>query len=270
MSSTSYVDPKTGVTILPTPTYNLKCPKNVVDRVAEALKSGRRQFGSAGAFMSHQAYDPDYTSREGADSAKAKELLEVEQEFSKFLKEWTDKKPNAVVVESVLVPDSGEEEINEYTGLIMGHDLDFAVLLGNEVVMIDVHNFTKRRRYTVSENNEILMTGKPFPESDDVRTCQYVENWLDTLTPGTNIVGMTVINQENVSVDRDVNWFQANFRLIETDRFYEMMEKKFEILKGNNATTINPHLVAQFVTRCIRPYNKFRRVISDKNLREFK
>ena len=247
MSSTSYVDPKTGVTILPTPTYNLKCTKNVVDRVAEALKSGRRQFGSAGAFMSHQAYDPDYTN-----------------------KEWTDKKPNAVVVESVLVPDSGEEEINEYTGLIMGHDLDFAVLLGNEVVMIDVHNFTKRRRYTVSENNEILMTGKPFPESDDVRTCQYVENWLDTLTPGTNIVDMTVISQENVSVDRDVNWFQADFRLIETDRFYEMMDKKFEILKGNNATTINPHLVAQFVTRCIRPYNKFRRVISDKNLREFK
>lgn len=240
----------------------------VAIKIAEMLKKGRRYFGSSGASLSHQAYNPDYANK-GVNPTLAKIGLEGERDTTTIIQRWMKDKPGAVLIDSVHVRGSGKEEVNEETGMIEGGDTDHILVIGSEVILIDTKRWKSKRNYSVGDSGEALRTNKSFP-GGNLHMQQAIHLWLDYLHEDASITGIVCINAEETIVFRNRNWYTKPYRLVEIGRFIELLDEKWKMISDYDKTHINSTLVAQVAVGCVKPYDPYTKVFHAKTLEEFK
>lgn len=228
----------------------------------------RRYFGSAGASLSWPAFSPDWEEREGIDRAASKVGLEGERDTSKFLQKWIKDKPNVVLVDSAHIRGWGKEEIDEETGMIDGGDTDHILIIGDEIILIDTKRWKKKSGYSVGDDGQALRSNKSFP-GGNLRTKQAMNLWLDYLDSDAKITSFVCINNEEITVFRNRNWYTQSFRLVEIDRFEELLNKKWDSISDYDKSTINSTLVSQIVVSCVKPYDPYARVLNMKEIKKF-
>lgn len=237
-------------------------------KVAEMLRDGRRYFGSSGASLTHQAYNPDYVNK-GIKPELARIGLDGERDTTTVLKRWMKDKPGVVLVDSVHVRGWGKEEVDEETGMIEGGDTDHVLIVGSEVILIDTKRWKSKKNYSVGDSGEALRTGKPFP-GGNLHMIQAIHLWLDYLHEDASITGIVCINAEETVVFRNRNWYTKPYRLVELARFIELLDEKWKMISDYDKTHINSTLVAQVVVGAVKPFDPYTRVFDEKALRDFK
>lgn len=245
----------------------------VAKKIEQMLKKGRRYFGSSGAAMTMQASSPDFEDKENLKRETAKDYLDAEREITEFLKKWMKDKPNVVLIDSVNVPDwdgDPDGEIDPEYGIFEGGDTDHIVLIGNEVLLIDTKRWKKKKNYSIDDDGNALMTNKNFP-GGAVQMKQNIYSWLDYFEEEeASITGMVCINNEETTVLRNKNWFTQVYRLVELDRFEELLDKKWEEIDDEDKNKINTTLVAQCVVQCIKPFDIYSKVFDMESLKSFR
>lgn len=237
-------------------------------KIENALKNGRRYFGSSGASLTHQAFNPAYAEK-GIKPELAKIGLEGERDTTSFLKKWMKDKPGVVLVDSVHIRGAGKEEVDEETGMIEGGDTDHVMLIGNEVLLIDTKRWKSKKNYSVGDNGEALRTNKAFP-GGNLHMRQAIHLWLNYLDEDALITGIVCINTEDIVVFRNRNWFTQAYRLVELSRFKELLDQKWEMINQYDKTHINSTLVAQTVVGAVRPFDAYERVFHMPALKDFR
>lgn len=238
-------------------------------RIEKMLKAGRRYFGSSGAAMTHQAFNPEYAEK-GVQPNKAKEYLDGERDTTTFLKQWIEDKPGVVMVDSIRVPDWDKDEVvNEDTGIIDGGDTDHILLVGTEVIIMDTKRWPKKKNYSVNNDGDALMTNKPFA-GGQVTMKESIHKWLNYLDEDAFVTGIVYINSEDVSVLRNRNWYTQDYRLVELKRFEELLNEKWKMIEDYDKTHINSTLVSQVVVSCIKPFDTYAKVFDMKTLAKFR
>lgn len=247
----------------------------VAEKVYQLLKDGRRYFGSSGASLTHQAFNPEYRER-GLDPTLAKIGMEGERDTTTALKLWMKDKPGVVLVDSVHIRGWGKEEVDEESGIVEGGDTDHILFIGTEVIIIDSKRWKKKARYSVSEDGSVLRGSKGFPGSK-VKMTQAAHMWLNFLhnnpSPGRplKISPIVCINNEEVSVFRNIHWFKAAaYRLVEIDRLVEYLDDKYESIDEYDKTHISSTLVAQAVVNVVKPFDPYDRIFSKEALSSFR
>lgn len=237
-------------------------------KVAEMLTKGRRYFGSSGASLTHQAFNPEYASK-GIDPTLAKIGLEGERDTTTLLKKWIQDKPNAVLVDSVHIRGWGKEEVDEETGVIDGGDTDHVLIIGSEIILIDTKRWKSKRNYSVGDNGEALRSNKPFP-GGNLHMKQAIYMWLNFLDGDASITGIVCINAEETTVFRNRNWYTQSYRLVELDRFIELLDEKWKLIDDYDKNHINSTLVSQVALNAVKPFDARDRVFSKSALSTFR
>lgn len=252
----------------PQPNINGVKPE-VAEGIAKMLRNGRRYFGSSGAGLTQQMYNPQYADS-GIKPELAKIGLEGERDTTKFLQRWMKDKPGVVLVDSVHIHGLGKDnEINEETGLYEGGDTDHVMLIGSEVILIDTKRWKKKRTYTVGDKGEVLRANKQFP-GGNVHMRQAVHMWVDYLEAGAAITGIVCINSEEITVIRTRNWYTQNYRVVEIDRMQELLDGKWDDISDYDKTHINSTFVSQVAVGAQKPFDPYEKVFSKEALTTFK
>ena len=237
-------------------------------KIAEMLSQGRRYFGSSGASLTHQAFNPDYVNK-GIKPELAKIGMEGERDTTTILKRWMKDKPGVVLVDSAHIRGWGQEEVDEETGMIEGGDTDHLLIIGSEVILIDTKRWKSKRNYSVGDNGEALRSGKAFP-GGNLHMRQAIHLWLDYLHEDASITGIVCINAEETVVFRNRNWYTKPYRLVEIDRFIELLDEKWKMIDDYDKTHINSTLVSQVVVCAVKPYDAYQRVFDMTSIRDFR
>lgn len=262
---------KTSV-VIDEPLRNIEGVNNqTADRITEMLKKGRRYFGSSGAGMTQQASNPANRENENFKVEQAKEYLEGERDTTTFLKNWLKDKPNVILIDSVSIPDWEEpEEFSEGFGFTPPADTDHVMLIGDDVILIDTQRWKKKKNYSVHDDGTALMTNKQFPEGEILMN-KSIHSWLEYLDEDATLTGIVCINTEEATVLRNRNWYTQNYRLVELDRFEELLNEKWKMVDEDDKNRINSTLVSQVVVRCIKPFDEYSKVfLNMKTLQDFK
>lgn len=232
----------------------------VAEKIAQMLEKGVRKFGVSAASLSHQAFNKNYPNKE-IDPLMAKIGLEGERDTSFMLKKWIEGKEgtqgpknNAVLIESVHIRGWGKEEIDPETGFVDGGDTDHIVVIGSEVILIDTKRWKSKKRYSVSDKGHVLRTDKPFP-GGEVHMKRAIFMWLDYLDESASLTGIICINTEEINVFRNRNWYQQPYRLVEKDRFIELLDEKYEEISSYDKGHINSTLISQIAVNVVKPYD---------------
>lgn len=245
--------------------------KTVVGKkIEEALRSGRRYFGSSGASLTHQAFNPKYKNMDSIDSSSAKIGLEGERSTTQILKKWLEDKPNAVLIDSVHIRGWGKEEVDPETGMIDGGDTDHIVVIGNEVLLIDTKKWKTKTSYSISDEGVILRSNKTFP-GGRVQANASLHLWMKFLQhiPNTQYTPIVMINADDITVFRTKSWYQQKYRLLEKSRFEEFLDIKWDKISDNDKSIINSTLVAHIAVGCVKPYDQRTNVFDMEKIREF-
>lgn len=260
------ISPEEVVIDEPLPYINGVTPE-AADAIKKMLERGVRYFGSAGASLTWQAYGDN--KGEAFNPELAKVGLEGERGSSKFLQNWIKDKPNCVLIDSAHInmeykklanideDDEPNEELDEETGIVDGKDTDHILIMGSEVLLIDTKKWKKKSRYQVSQNGRVLRNGKEFSGSK-IRMKNAVYIWHKFFSGRFRILGVVLVNSEEVKVQRDHNWFrQQAFRVVEMGRMEEFLDKKWAKLEPEDRRHINTTLVAQAALSAIKPYDMY-------------
>lgn len=234
-------------------------------RIQKVLEGGRRYFGSSGAALTRQLA-PEYKDK-GIDSTLAKIGLQGERDTTTMLKEWMKDKPNVVLCDSVHIRGWGKEEVDPETGMIDGGDTDHVLLIGDEIILIDSKRWKKKSNYQVGDDGNVLRANKPFP-GGTINMVKAIHMWLDYLDEDSVITGFVHINSEDVTVFRNRNWFTKSYRLVEKDKFIELLDEKYnDHTEDYDKEHINSTLVAQVALSTVKPYDERSRVFDMKSLK---
>lgn len=240
----------------------------VADGIAKMLVKGRRYFGSSGAALSHQCFNPEWENK-GIKPELAKIGLEGERDTTRLLKKWIKDKPGAVLVDSAHIRGMGKEEVvDEELGLMDGGDTDHIIIIGSEVILVDTKRWKSKKNYSVGDNGEALRTNKPFP-GGNLHMRQAIHLWLDYLDEDASVTGIVCINAEETVVFRNRNWYTQSYRLVELDRFEDLLNEKWKIIDDYDKTHINSTLVSQVAISAVAPFDPYDRVFSKEALRTF-
>lgn len=240
----------------------------VSKKIQKMLERGVRKFGVSAASLSHQAFNKDYPIKD-IDPLSAKIGLEGERDTSFLIKKWIDgregeqgAKKNAVLIESVHIRGWGKEEIDPETGFIDGGDTDHIIVIGSEVILIDTKRWKSKKKYSVSDKGTVLRTDKPFP-GGNVHMNRAIYMWLDYLDESASLTGIICINAEEVTVFRNRNWYTQPFRLVEKERFIELLDEKYEEISNYDKQHINSTLISQIAINVVKPYDPRAAVFGD-------
>lgn len=236
--------------------------------VQQQLEKGRRYFGSSAAMLSHQISSPDYADKE-IDKKKSKEYYQKVVDTTDKIKAWVQDKPNAVIVDSVQTIKWGEEVIDPETKLLNAGYIDHMIFMGDEAILLTTKDYGKKKSLTVGDGGQILRSGKEFSGSN-IKMTEMVDNWLNYFEIGASITGIVYMPGEENSVFRNKNWFLQSFRIVEDERFIELLDEKYDSMEDPDKVNINTSLIAQGVVNCIKPYDEFSRVLNENAIRDYK
>lgn len=242
---------------------------NVAEGIAKMLVKGKRYFGSSGAALSHQVFNPEWAEK-GIKPELAKIGLEGERDTTALLKKWVKDKPGAVLIDSAHIRGWGKEEVvDEELGLIDGGDTDHILLVGSEVILIDTKRWKSKKNYSVGDDGQALRTNKSFP-GGNLHMRQAIHMWLDYLDEDASVTGIVCINAEDTVVFRNRNWYTHPYRLVELARFEELLNEKWKTIDDYDKTHINSTLVSQVAISAVKPFDPYDRVFSKTALQTFK
>lgn len=237
--------------------------------VEEALRNGKRHFGSAGASLTWMTSPsmkqnlPEGWKQEVLDGA-----LKAERDTSSKLLDWMKDKPNAVLLDSLHIRGAGKEIVDEETGLVEAGDTDHILVIGNYVLVIDTKNWKAKARYEVDEHGHIIRNKKSFP-GGNVHMERALRMWLNYLDePDSEISGAIYINNgdaEETRVFRSREWYKHYYFLLEESRAMPWFDEKYEkeiTRDGRNTGFINTELIAQIAVCCVKPYNPLKGLIN--------
>lgn len=226
-----------------------------VDVVSRILEKGKREFGSAGASLTHQINDPKYKDV-GINSTLAKVGLEGEKKTDNFLKEWLKDKPQAVLIRSVHVKGFGKEEIDEETGALEGGDTDHILVIGHNIILIDSKNWKGKRKYSINEKGEIIRGTRVF-KGGRVNTVAAKYLWLKYLSDFNlnNVFPIITITSEKVFVVRNNIWWKSQFHVVSLDDLDMFLSALWKKTNADNINEIDSNLVTAIVINAIRPYD---------------
>lgn len=266
------------------PAENIEGVKPIVaEKIYEIIKNkDRRYFGSSGASLTQQAYNPDLR-QEGLDPKMAEIGLQGERDTTKFLRHWIKDKPSAVLIDSVHIRGWGKEEVDPETGIIEGGDTDHVLIIGNEVLLIDTKRWKGGRDadrmmwYQVSEEGYVTRNKRPFPGCN-VQAGRARYMWSDFLHDRdengnrTVVSALIYLNSDFARVIRGPAWYKVPYRLLEKeqDRFEKFLNEKYEKMTEYDKSHINSTLVSQAVVNAVKPYDPFERVFDKKAFAQFK
>lgn len=256
----------------------LDIPEKLPIVVEKWLKDGKRYFGSSGASLTHQIYNPKYDEK-GLDKGPAKAGLSGERDTTKILKDWMEDKPNVVLVDSVHIPGIGarSEEPDE-EGIIDVGDTDHILIIGNNVILLDSKAWKNKTTYAVGEDGIITRAKKDFPGGHVNMNAAYHlwEKYLKPIKP--DLYAYIVITQKEVFVGRDRNWWRQNFKLITHKDIFDYkdddgndisgwLDKLYkETLTEEDKEFINIDLVSMIVRGTIKPYDVEKEKLSLNNV----
>ena len=262
-----------------TPSDNVTGVKpELVGKIGALLERGVRHFGSAAASLTHQIHNPKYR-HEGLNPKLAEIGLKGEQATSLHLRKWLEENyPNAVLCDSIhirgaldepeLNEEPTEEEIEANGGFIDdGKDTDHVVILGDCVYIIDTKRWKKKSRYTIADDGSVLRNDRPFPGGRvHARAAKHL--WADYLHEPYTLQSFVVINNEEVRTFRSKAWFRQPFKLVEIDRFDELLQKTIDRDKPDT-DVIRADLVAQVALCCIPPYDPYKEFLKEAGVKDF-
>lgn len=240
---------------------------HIADKIAQILEKGTRYFGSSGASLTHHVNNPDYDSE--FQKAAVRTGMEGERSTSAIIRKWMEDKPSAVLIDSVHVRGVGKETIDEETGMMEGGDTDHILIIGNEVILIDTKRWKSKRKYSLSDKGAVLRSGRRFG-GGNVRARQARGLWQKYLHKSAKVSSIVVINSEKVFVQYDNNWKKQGFRLVAIDKFLEMLDNRYEKMEEQDRTRINSTIIAQIAVCCIKPFDRYERVMNMDTLKGFK
>lgn len=248
---------------------------NVAQAIKGMLSKGRRYFGSSGASLTHQVSNPE-SINSGIKPALAKKGLEGERSTTKMIQEWMKDKPGVVLVDSVHIDPSyknsdveeKEEELDEEEGIVDGKDTDHVLLIGDQVILIDSKRWKSKRKYSVDDHGRVLRSNRNFP-GGTIRMKGAIYLWLEYLQDGAELTGIVHINADETEVFRNANWYKQAYRLVEKDRFIELLDKRWEKISPEDKRTINSTLVSQVVVSAIAPYDEYKNVFNPDIIKKF-
>lgn len=246
--------------------------EGVSQRAAQAvyqqLEKGRTYFGSSAAMLSHQISSPDYADKE-IDKKKAKEYYQKVVDTTDKLKAWIKDKPNAVLVDSVKTINWDEEIIDPETKILNSGYIDHMIFMGDEIILLTTKDYGKKKNLTVGDEGQILRAGKEFSGSN-IKMSEMVDNWLNYFEIGASITGIVYMPGEENSVFRNKNWFLQSFRIVEDERFIDLLDEKYDSMEDFDKVNVNTSLIAQGIVNCIKPYDEFSRVLNENAIRDYK
>lgn len=241
---------------------NILCTEKQVDIVERMLKEGRRYFGSSGASLTHQAFNPIYEEK-GIKPELARAGLEGEHKTSELLLKWMEDKPNIVLVDSVHLKNYGEEVFNEETGTLDGGDTDHVLIIGDIVIIIDSKNWKGRRRYSINNNGEVIRGNSTFP-GGQISTLKAGKLWADALRPHRVTTSSIVnISTDKVTVTRDRNWWKQPYRLVTLETLEEFLDDVIKSLPESSKEGINVNLIASIASNALQPYDVFKEKLGE-------
>lgn len=233
-----------------------KITQKQVDVVTKILNKGKREFGSAGASLTHQINDPKYKDV-GIKPELAKAGLDGEKKTDAFLKDWLKDKPQAVLIRSVHVRGYGkDEEVDEETGTFDGGDTDHIIVVGNNIILVDSKNWKGQRKYELDEKGQILRSGKVF-KGGKVGTVASMYLWRKYLEPFNiqDVDPIITITSDKVFVVRNNIWWRSPFHVISLEDLGMFLDAVWKKVGGSNIQYIDANLVTAITINAIRPYN---------------
>lgn len=242
--------------------------QKAAEMIENHLKRGRRYFGSSGALLTQELSSPEYKDND-INRESAKELLKKVRSTTDKLLEWMKDKPNVVLVDSVHNYGWDNYELDEETGMISGGYTDHVLIFGSEVVVLDTKDFGKKKKFVVDPDGDILRTNKTFP-GGDTKMNKMIKHWLNYLEAGAALTGIIYISGEENSVFRNRNWYMQPFRVVEDERFIDLLNEKWKSVQDVDRHELDPTLISQVVVESIKPYDEYSRVLTDGAIKEFK
>lgn len=233
--------------------FEKKSSDKLIQIVKSKIEQGKRQFGSSGASLTHQIWNPKYKGK-GLDSAKAQIGIQGEHKTTGLLKKWIEDKPAAILVDSIHLETDTEETVDE-DGVLEGGDTDHCIIIGKKIILIDSKAWKKKASYSVNEEGVVLRSNKEFP-GGNVRIRQAKHLWEEYLANfGVDIECVIAITSEEVFVVRDRTWWRVGYKLTNYDDFYKWLDKIYERMGDDEKSVIYYDLVAEVVSMCVKPYN---------------
>lgn len=243
----------------------------VSERIFQSLRSGRRYFGSAGASLTHHANNSDFSTPFGRQVVRAG--MEGERSTSRVLREWMDRYPGAVLIDSVHIKGMGRKDVDPDAATQDGDgpDTDHVLIVGSNVFAIDSKRWKSRRKYSVSENGVVLRSGRSFP-GGRVHARQARGLWSKYLGRNIKVSSIVCVNNDKVFVQFQKGWPRHGFQLVGIDNLTSALDYRMKHhLSENDLCTIDSGLVAKIAMCCIKPYDGYTKVFSNMDaIRNFK
>lgn len=226
-------------------------------KVATLLKKGLRYFGKAATGLKNQMIDPKYAEMP-INRKLIQAGIEGEESTSKLLRKWIADKPNAILIDSISLPlEDREEETDEEEGAIISlADTDHALLIGNNLIIIDSKNWKTKTSYKVSEEGEILRGNSSFPgNKPKMKQMQYVwQNFLKDLDE-IEIDMYLCIPSPDPFILRDRNWWRAGYKFTNEESLIYFLDKFYEEDEYIDKEHIRIDVLTKILTGLQRPYN---------------
>lgn len=243
----------------------------VADRIFHSLESGRRYFGSAGASLTHHANNPDFSTPFGRQVVRAG--MEGERSTSRVIREWMEKYPGAVLIDSVHIKGMGRKDVDPDAAAQDGDgpDTDHVLIVGSSVFTIDSKRWKSRRKYSVSDKGVVLRSGRSFP-GGRVHARQARGLWSKYLGKNVRVNSIVCVNNDKVFVQFQKGWPKHGFQLVGIDNLTRSLDYRMKNhLSENDLSTIDSGLVAKVAMCCIKPYDGYTKVFSNMDaIRNFK
>lgn len=245
------------------------------EAVEKILKKGRRYFGSAGASLTHEAYDPA-RKKMGIPPELAKVGLQGERITSRKLQDWIADKPSLVLIDSIKIPGLkkdifefvSQEELalreDKELDLQEGGDTDHVIVMGKTVYIVDSKNWKDKKTYKITEQGEIKRSNRSFPGGrvNALGARNIWEHYLKDI-PDITIKSVIVITQENITIVKNKDYWHAGFRLLSYhdlliffDEEYQKWQNKIQ--KNEEQEELSVDLISMILLGAIKPYDVYK------------
>lgn len=251
-------------------------PPKLTDTVEKILKKGKRYFGSSGASLSHQMYNPKY-KEEGLDESACQAGFEGEKATSRLLRDWIKDKENAVLVDSIHIPGQGKEKKQEDSDTMDIGDTDHVLIIGNTVILFDSKAWKNKTSYKVSDDGRVLRgkKGQEFSGSHvNMNAAYYL--WANYLKQfNIELYAYIVITNKETFILRDKFWWRQKYKLINHQNILDYkddegteiegwLNKLYNNIREEDKTFINVDLVSMIVRGAIKPYDRVKEMLGSE------
>lgn len=221
---------------------------------------GRRYFGRAGAGLENQLKDPKF--QQYKPNPKVVNIgISGEKKTSAILREWIDKHPEAVLVDSISLPLDKKKvgldiEVDE-EGVIETGDTDHLIIIGSSLIVIDSKNWKAKSTYSIGDDYGIKRGAKYFSGSrPKAKEMKYLwQKYYKDLGIEEVYVFVCISDPDTVII-RNKNWWRVGYKLVNQTTLVKFLDELYnEDMEENSKGFIRIDLVTKALAGLIKPYD---------------